>query len=222
MKPGFAGKLLSAIAARRNSLVTPLSSEWQHERQAIAETRRRTDLLLTDAAALHLVTCVRAARALPGAFAEAGVFKGGSARLICLEKQEKELHLFDVFETLQTGADADGQEVRAHFGSVHGTLVEVRQLLAPYGNLHFYAGLFPGTTQGLESLQFSFVHLDLDLVAGTQAALEYFYPRLVPGGILLGDDYCERYAKPAFNRWFADREDTLFELPWSQVMVIRR
>lgn len=157
--------MLRAIVARRGSIIAPVSSGWQRERELICDTRSRTELLLSDPAALQLTVSARAARALPGAFAEAGVFKGGSARLICAEKGDAELHLFDVFETLQNSNGTDGDDVRAHFGQTYGAQDEVRKLLHGYPNLHFHVGLFPQTTRGLENLRFNFVHIDLDLPA---------------------------------------------------------
>jgi O-methyltransferase len=222
MRQSLAGQTLRRIAGSRGSIVAPLSPDWQRERYIIRETRSKTRLLLSDPAALHLMACARAARLLPGAFAEAGVFKGGSARLICEEKGEAPLHLFDVFEGLQGHPVAGGEEVQRHFGRTHGTFAEVRRLLVSYPDVHIHAGLFPETTAGLDQLRFSFVHLDLDLPGPTLAALEFFHPRLVAGGILILDDYCDRYIKPCVDAWFATRADTLIELPWSQLMVVRQ
>jgi hypothetical protein len=222
VKQSIAGKFLRAIVGLRGSIVAPLSAEWQQERTIIAETRSRTRLLLTDPAALQILTAVRAARALPGAMAEAGVFEGGSARLICQRKDDAALHLFDVFETLQGNATDGSADVQQHFGSVHGRLREVEALLAPYANVHFHPGLFPGTSEGLEDLRFSFVHLDLDLPGPSRAALEFFHPRLVPGGILIGDDYGDPDVRGCFDAFFAGRNDTVMELPWSQVMIVRQ
>ena len=222
MKQSLAGRLLRAVVARRGSIVAPLSREWQRELQLLRDTRSKTQLLLTDPAALHILVCARAARQLPGAYAEAGVFKGGSARLICEEKGAAALHLFDVFELLQQGPIAGAEQVREHFGPVHGRLTAVRQLLSPYPNVHFHPGLFPETTAGLDDLRFSFVHLDLDLPGPTRAALEFFHPRIVDGGILVGDDYDDPGVRACFDRWFADHRDTVIELPWSQVTLIRQ
>lgn len=222
MKQSLAGRLFRAIAARRGSIVAPLAPGWQHERELIAQTRRRTPLLLSDPAALHLLACARAACALAGDFAEAGVFKGGSARLICEQKGARSLHLFDVFERLQGSATGEGEQVRAHFGSVHGSEAQVRALLARYAGVRFHPGLFPGTAKGLEALRFAFVHLDMDLAEPTRAALDYFHPRMVPGAILLVDDYCEQFLKDCVDDWFAAHNDTRIELPWSQLMVIRQ
>ena len=35
----------------------------------------------------------------------------------------------------------------------------------------------------------SFVHLDVDLYEPTRACLDYFLPRLSPGGFVICDDY---------------------------------
>jgi O-methyltransferase len=222
MKPSLAGRALRAIVALRGSIVAPLSREWQRELHVIAETRSLTDLLLTDPAALHILICVRAARRLPGAMAEAGVFKGGSARLICENKGDAPLHLFDVFETLQDGDHTAGAEVRSHFGAVHGKQSEVERLLAPYPNITFHPGLFPASAAGVEEQRYSFAHIDLDLPGPTRSALEYFVPRLAPGGILIGDDYDDPELRRCFNGYFDGRADAVIELPWSQVMIVRQ
>lgn len=222
MKQSIAGRLLRAIVGRRGSIVAPLSPSWQRDREIIAETRAKTDLLLTDPAALHLMICARAARRVPGAFAEAGVFKGGSARLICEEKADAPFHLFDVFETLQSRHIPGTEEVASHFGKLHGSQDDVKRLLRPYPNLHFHAGMFPDTTACLEEERFSFVHIDLDLPSAMLAALEYFHPRLVPGGILIADDYCDPAVTECVDAWLAPHTDTLIELPWSQLMLVRQ
>ncbi len=154
--------------------------------------------------------------------AEAGVFKGGSARLICESKGEAPLHLFDVFETLQDGDRPGGAEVRSHFGTVHGKQGEVERLLDPYPNVSFHPGLFPASAAGLEKQRFSFAHIDLDLPGAMRSALEYFMPRLVLGGILIGDDYDDPEVRRCFDGYFDGRADTVIELPWSQVMIVRQ
>lgn len=222
MRQSLAGRLVRKILGWRGSIVAPLSKGWQREREIIADTRARTQMLLTDPAALHILVCARAARALPGAFAEAGVYKGGSARLICEEKADAALHLFDVFETLQSGAVAGAEAVREHFKSIHGQESAVRKLLHSYPNVHFHPGFFPETTRGLEELRFSFVHVDLDLPEAMEAAFEFFHPRLVPGGILIADDYCDLAVKTRLDKWLGGRPDTIIEMPWSQLMLVRQ
>jgi O-methyltransferase len=181
---------------------------------------------MNDAAALQIILCARAASRLGGAMAEAGVFRGGSARLICAAKASASLHLFDIFDTLQRPvAQPDAPvvaEVRSHFGPVHSRRSEVEALLRPYSKVHVHEGFFPETTRGLEDETFSFVHLDLDLEASTVAALEFFHPRLVAGGILIGDDYELPAIRRSFARFFSGHPDTVVELPWGQVMIVKQ
>jgi hypothetical protein len=187
----------------------------------VHETRGLTALLMTDAAALHLIACVRAASSLSGVMAEAGVLMGGSARLIAAAKGAAPFHLFDVFETLQA-RDGPRTALGAHFGEVHGTLAAVEELLAPFADVCFHPGIFPHSVTGTEDLRFSFVHVDLDLPEGTRAALEFFHPRLLPGGILVGDDYADPDVRGTFEAFFAEKPETVIALPWSQGMIVKR
>lgn len=223
---GLPGRALRTLVASRGAIMAPLGAGWEAELPLIRATRRLVPMLLSDAAALQILIAVRAARRLDGAMAEAGVFHGGSARLICHAKGDTSLHLFDVFETLQA-ADAamtsgDAATVRDHFRTTHGQRSAVEALLAPYPAVHVHAGVFPETADAVADERFAFVHLDLDLPGATRDALDFFHPRLVPGGILIGDDYADRKVREVFGTFFADRPDTLIELPWGQVMVVRQ
>jgi hypothetical protein len=182
---------------------------------------------MQDAAALLILACVRACRTLEGAMAEAGVYAGGSARLICEAKGDRPLHLFDVFETLQSPTaipqpGSAAREVRDHFGESHGSRAAVASLLAEYPNVHVHAGVLPDSATAVADESFSFVHLDLDLARGTRDALELFHPRMLDGGIIVGDDYESVAVRDAFADYFRGRRDTLMELPWSQVVVVTR
>ena len=207
--------------------MAPLGPSWRRELDAIRSTRSLVPLLMTDAAALQIQICVRAARSLDGAMAEAGVLMGGSARLICDAKGDADLHLFDVFETLQRSDEAPGSgmeaAVREHFGAVHGTRAQVERLLASYENVHFHPGLFPESApKQLAGARYSFVHIDLDLEQCVGDALAYFQPRMVPGGIIIGDDYGDAGVRRAFATYFATCADTMIELPWGQVMIVKQ
>lgn len=220
------GAMLRRLLAMRGSIQSPLGPEWQADLRLIRDTRRKVPLLLNDAAALQIILCARAAARIGGAMAEAGVFMGGSARLICAAKGASPLHLFDVFEMLQAPADppADAREaeIRRHFGAVHGRRAQVDRLLAPYRDVHVHPGLFPETAADLAEARFCFVHLDLDLEASTAAALAFFHPRMEEGGILIGDDYNLPGVRACFARYFEGRRDTFVELPWGQVMIVRQ
>jgi O-methyltransferase len=216
--------MLRGLMARRNLAAAPVYSAWQADLAVIQKTRRRVPLLINDAAGLQLIAAVRAASRLGGAMAEVGVLMGGSARLICHAKGAAPLHLFDVFDTAQGGElpDRAAISVASHFGDVHGHEATVAELLDPFAAVHRHPGFFPNTAAGLEDERFGFVHLDIDLPEGTRSGLDFFMPRLLPGGILIGDDFQDHTLRALFRAYFADRADTFIELPWGQAMIVKQ
>ncbi len=216
--------MLRGLLARRGLVAAPLGREWAASLDAIRDTRARVPLLMNDAAALQIQVAVRAARRLGGAMAEAGVLMGGSARLICEAKGAAPLHLFDVFEGLQRSAGAVGAaaDIAAHFGPTHGVAAEVARLLADYPEVHLHPGVFPQSAAALAGARFAFAHIDLDLPQGIRAALDFFHPRLLPGGILIADDYQDADVRCTVDAFFDGRDDTVFALPWGQAMIVRQ
>ena len=67
----------------------------------------RTELLLEDIEAYYIFMAVKRTQKVPGDIAEVGVYKGGSAKIICSAKGDKSLHLFDTFEGLPKVDDID-------------------------------------------------------------------------------------------------------------------
>lgn len=126
-----------------------------------------------------------AARHVKGDVAQLGVYRGGSAKMIaeCFKETSSKVFLFDTFE----GLPGDGEGERGMFGDVAFT--EVQKLLAPYPNVEFKKGFFPDTAKGLENRKYSFVYLDGDMYQSMKDGLDFFYPRLVLGGVIVCDDY---------------------------------
>ncbi len=130
---------------------------------------------------------------LPGDFAECGVYKGGTAMLCASALRdagagEKALHLFDTFQGMPEEASRDpGGHVPGQFGDT--SLAAVQSRLADYPSVRFHPGLIPATLRDVADRTFAFVYLDLDLYQSTLDSLRFFYPRMVPGAVFLGDDY---------------------------------
>jgi O-methyltransferase len=56
-------------------------------------------------------------------------------------------------------------------------------------NILLHPGYFPETAEQVRNEIFALVNLDADLYRPTRAALDFFYPRLSPGGIIFIHDY---------------------------------
>ncbi len=122
---------------------------------------------------------------LPGALAEAGAYRGGSAKLIAHYARGARLHVFDALGLPATDT-APGGAHRA--GEFAGDESELRELFAG-DNIALHLGTFPGTARDLPAdLRFRFVHLDLDTYESTRDALRWFWPRIIPGGVIVLDD----------------------------------
>ena len=162
---------------------------------------------------------------LPGDVAECGVYKGGSAWLMCeaVRAHGKVVHLFDSFEGLSEPGEADGA-----YWSRGGLRVEesvVRENLKEFDNVAFHRGWFPEPFAEVAGKRFAFVHVDVDLFEPTRDCLSFFYPRVVTGGVLLFDDYgfttCPG-ARAAVDSFFADKPEPIVMLPTGQAFVIKR
>lgn len=130
-----------------------------------------------------------------GDVAQVGVYRGGTARLIaeCFEKTKKSFFLFDTFEGLPALTQKDarhGVKISSETKQFSDTsLNEVSKYLSGFSGLEMKKGYFPDTAKGLEDRRFCFVYLDADLYQSTKDGLEFFYPKMVLGGVILLDDY---------------------------------
>jgi hypothetical protein len=141
---------------------------------------------------------------LEGLAAECGCFRGLSSYLLCSRMKRaqpgfdgKGYRVFDSFRGLSepqnedalSEADASAphaDDVRA--GRFSASLDEVRRSLAPFPGIGYFPGWIPAAFPQ-DAQRYRFVHIDVDLYQPTKDSLEYFWPRLVPGGLMVCDDY---------------------------------
>ncbi|HEV2109734.1 MAG TPA: TylF/MycF/NovP-related O-methyltransferase [Gammaproteobacteria bacterium] len=162
---------------------------------------------------------------LPGDLAECGAYKGASAYLMCRAAQgtNRRVHLFDSFEGLSEPGRVDGDYW------VHGALSvpedAIRQTIAEFDNYRIYRGWIPQRFGEVSEQDFCLVHIDVDLYQPTLDSLDFFYPRMVRGGIILMDDYgfvtCPG-AKRAADEYFADKPEAILMFTTGQSVVIKQ
>jgi hypothetical protein len=173
----------------------------------------------------NLYSLAKATCRLPGALAEAGVYRGGSAKILCHVKGESPIYLFDTFEGMpEVDAKRDGVFSKGDFADTQYN--EVVSYLSGYKNVHAYKGFFPESAVDKEPEQqtYRFVHLDMDIYDSTIQALRFFYPRMVRGALLVSHDYNRLDApgvKRAFNEFFSDKPETVIPL-WDTQCVFTK
>lgn len=160
---------------------------------------------------------------VPGDVVEAGVFQGGTARLlreVMGSQSDRKLYLFDSFDGMHSvSSDKD----RHQAGDFADTSVEaVRRAVGSDDFIDYRKGWVPDTFAGLEDKSFCFAHIDLDLYQGVLDSLTFLYPRMSAGGVIVLDDFgfasCPG-ARRAVDEFFADKPEFPLALQTCQGLI---
>jgi hypothetical protein len=188
-----------------------------------------------------MIQLLDSTRDLEGETAEAGVLFGLGSFLICSYRQLREPefrgaghHLIDSFRGFEYAHSADLQPgaYQGLFGlnergpSERSFRKRTGRVMAPFPDVEFHEGWIPTGFDSLDtSARYRFVHIDVDLHDPTHASLEYFFPRVVPGGVIVIDDY-------GFRSWPGCRTAThafcekhgvhVIPLPYGDATIIKR
>jgi O-methyltransferase len=163
---------------------------------------------------------------IPGDIVECGVWRGGSMHavartLAAAGDRSRDLYLYDTFEgmTEPTEKDLRWDGMRAAEGLersrprketsalwAYASLEDVQAGFAevpyPKERLHFIKGPVEETVPGVLPEQIAILRLDTDWYESTAHELKHMYDRLVPGGVLLLDDYAHwQGAREATDEW---------------------
>jgi O-methyltransferase len=163
---------------------------------------------------LHaLITATRyvARYKVPGDIVECGVWRGGSMHAVARTldiagDRERDLYLYDTFEgmTEPTEHDVrfDGQSASSQLATqdrheskvwAYASLEDVQAgfetVPYPSERVRFIKGPVEETVPGELPEQIAILRLDTDWYESTAHELKHMYDRLVPGGVLMLDDY---------------------------------
>lgn len=164
---------------------------------------------------------------VPGVFAELGVYRGESAAILHRMAPDRPFHLFDTFTGFPAG-DLQGETGEAaSYTPNHFADTSVSRVLKKIdGNHHIivHQGCFPASAKDFRG-QVALVNMDADLYNPTKAGLEYFYPKLSPGGVIIVHDYNYKWpgVMKAVNEFMKTIPESLVLLPDRDgtVMIIR-
>ncbi|MDX9905996.1 MAG: TylF/MycF/NovP-related O-methyltransferase [Bacteroidales bacterium] len=156
---------------------------------------------------------------VPGDFAELGVYKGESAKILHMMDPSRTFHLYDTFEGFKEEdlVNETGEAATYTTRNFADTSLEaVKRYLGEEGAFVYHAGRFVQLSNcPTAQLQFALVNLDADLYNPTKAGLEYFYPRLSPGGVIFIHDYTHKWPgiKRATDEFISKIPETLVHVP---------
>ena len=160
-----------------------------------------------------------------GDVVECGVFRGASLRRIAVTvnrlAEERTIYGLDSFE----GFPEDGVTIRdaslfRTLGRLKGKFKDAKDapsrlatFRAKFGiNLKLLTGYFEKTLPEISGQQICFLHIDCDTYAGHIEVLESLFDNVVPGGIIVLDDYASKDwpgATQAVDEFLSGRNETV-------------
>lgn len=159
---------------------------------------------------------------IQGDFVECGVWKGGSImamiyKLLELNILDRKIWAFDTYEGMTEPGDDDidfqnktAKELMEQkianilcISSYEETTANILNTGYPHNMIQFVKGRVEETIPRSNVEQIALLRLDTDWYESTMAELNYFYPKLVKGGVLIIDDYGHwKGCKKAVDEYF--------------------
>jgi O-methyltransferase len=168
---------------------------------------------------------------LEGDFVECGVNTGIFSLAIChyldFNKLDKSFYLFDTFNGIpvesmsETERSARIIENSRNYPECFDT---AKQNFAPFPRAVLVRGRVPETLPLVHIDKVAYLHLDMNVAAPERAAIEYFWPKIVPGGVLAFDDYGwapYKEQKDALDAFAEQQGVKIMLLPTGQGILIK-
>ncbi|HEY5301720.1 MAG TPA: TylF/MycF/NovP-related O-methyltransferase [Acetobacteraceae bacterium] len=170
---------------------------------------------------------------LPGDFVECGVDNGMLSVGICewldFNRTDRDFWLFDTFDGIPESQMSEAE--RAGIGSWHNResyeecFEAARANFAPWPRCRLVRGEVPDTLAAFPAdRKVAFLSIDMNILLPEIAALDFFWDRLVPGGIVLLDDYgwmSHTDQRAGFDAFARAQGTLVLTLPTGQGLMIR-
>lgn len=187
--------------------------------RVIDEAFREAGLGMNPLDAYALYSLVRMQVSVPGSMVEIGMWRGGSATIICHLKGDKRFYGFDTFEGLpQRSAEDEKWFRKKQFSSRQE---DVSASLANFPAVTLTKGIFPESGSILNGEQISFVNLDVDLYKGTFDSLSFLWEKMSERGLILIHDFHLGGVKKAVAEFLRNHNAMSFDCGCSQTALVR-
>jgi hypothetical protein len=161
---------------------------------------------------------------LAGDFVECGAYTGVGVKTIVDylggTSFPKQFWAYDVFEHDESMANHPMPELGPQL------FERVRHKFAHYSQVRIVKGLIPESFKDNCPDRIAYLHIDLNQAPAEIAALDHTFDRVVPGGMVILDDYewagVYRPQKLAEDEWFDARGYRVMPLPTGQGLIVKR
>ena len=174
---------------------------------------------------------------LDGDFVECGVNRGFLSCAIMeylqWDRLGKWFYLLDTFRGIderfissqdKTAAVLERNRMHLDSGFYVTDVAAVKANFAQWKNVSLIEGAIPETLPQVTTRKVAYLHLDMNCSMPEVAAAEFFWDRLVPGGLVLLDDYAYhgyRTQKLAMEQFAAKRHVPILSLPTGQGLLLK-
>lgn len=161
---------------------------------------------------------------LDGDFVECGCYRGTGVKTVVDYLGGREFpKTFWAYDLFEHGAGDLHRAMPEHGPDLYQ---QVRARFDGYAGVRVIRGRVPEVFAGQSPERIAYLHIDLNQAPAEIAALDALFDRVVPGGVVVLDDYewamAYRGQKLAEDAWFEARSYRVFPLPTGQGVVIKR
>lgn len=169
-------------------------------------------------------------KCLDGDFVECGVNTGAYSRAVIeyigFKGLEKKFYLLDTFNGLSENLVSDEEKkagVKGYFGSYKDVYEQVKNTFKGF-DVEIIKGVVPDTLPFCQTKKVCYLSIDMNCVEPEIAAVKYFWDKLVPGGVIILDDYgfpAHIHQKIAFDKFAEEHKIEILSLPTGQGIIIK-
>lgn len=169
---------------------------------------------------------------LDGDFVECGVNTGAYARAVIeyvnFPELNKKFFLFDtfgglVFEQISESEKEIGLD-QLYQNNYKDVYSQVKKTFAPF-NVEVVKGAVPSTLSACTSENIAYLSIDMNVTEPEIAAANYFWDKIVKGGVVVLDDYGfppHINQKRAFDKFAKQKNVEILSLPTGQGIIIKK
>ncbi len=222
---------INSASTSRHSVVIPIAtySPWKEDNEFLSVFESIKDHTLVDIyRCFELWSLSGQAARLPGDFLEVGVWRGGTGcllahRLAHLNSRQR-VYLCDTFSGVVKAGTMDSTYRGGEHADTSMSIVDDLASRMDIHNHEILQGIFPEETgDKIADRKFSLCHIDVDVYKSAQDVLDWVWPRLLVGGVVIYDDYgfptCDGVTKLVNERMATEGALTLHNLNGHAVVI---
>jgi len=168
---------------------------------------------------------------LPGDFVFCGVNTGMMPLTVChyldINKTGKTVWLFDTYNGIPIEQISEREQMldRASINESYPECFErTKKNFAPFPRAHLVRGKVPDTLPTVPIDAVSYLSIDMNIAYPERAAIEYFWPKLSPGAVVILDDYGQPDhddQRTTMDEFAATKKLKFVTLPTGQGMIVK-